>query len=464
MVPDPLAYVIFTSGSTGRPKGVQIPHRAVMNFLHSMRREPGLKSEDVLLSVTTLSFDIAGLELFLPLTTGATVVIATKETGSDGRILRREIEECDATVMQGTPSTWRLLLEAGWAGSPKLKILIGGEAVPRELVNQLVPRCSSIWNMYGPTETTIWSTTASLVAGEGPVRIGRPIDNTQVYVVNSRLQAQPVGVPGELLIGGEGLATGYLKRPELTAEKFIVDPFSGKPGDHLYRTGDLARWMADGTLECLGRLDDQVKIRGFRIELAEIETTLDRHEGIKQSVVVARDLNPGHKQLVAYVVPAICPGPAPEELRAHAAAHLPDYMVPTVWVFLAAFPLTLNGKVDRRKLPPPPDSPATTSKAQVVPRTPQEAALADIWKQVLRRESIGVEDDIFDLGADSILIFQITTRANKAGLAITPAQVFRHRTIASLAGLLGNDETKAPSNGSSSPIRRVDRSAFRRPA
>jgi acyl-CoA synthetase (AMP-forming)/AMP-acid ligase II len=403
------------------------------------------------------------LELFLPLTTGATVVIATKETSSDGNLLRREIEHHEATVMQGTPSTWRLLLEAGWTGSPKLKILIGGEAVPRELVNKLAPCCASIWNMYGPTETTIWSTVAALRLDDAPVRIGRPIDNTRVYVVNSRLQAQPVGVPGELLIGGEGLATGYLNRAELTAEKFIVDPFGGKPGTRLYRTGDLARWMADGSLECLGRLDDQVKIRGFRIEMGEIEAALNRHEGVQQSVVVARDLSPSHKQLVAYVVPVVCPGPTPAELRAHAAAHLPDYMVPAVWAFLEVFPLTPNGKVDRRKLPPPPDSPATASRKPVAPRTLQEAALADIWKQVLGRDSIGVEDDIFDLGADSILIFQMTMRANKAGMALTPAQVFRHRTVASLARLLGKDETKVPSNGVPSPIRRVDRSAFRRP-
>ena len=462
-VPDPLAYVIFTSGSTGRPKGVQIPHRAVVNFLQSMGREPGLTADDVLLSVTTLSFDIAGLELFLPLAMGATVVIATRETTADGNLLRREIEGREITAMQGTPSTWRLLLEAGWAGSPKLKILVGGEAVPRELVNQLAPCCKSIWNMYGPTETTIWSTTALLGTGEGPVRIGRPIDNTRVYVVNSRLQAQPVGVPGELLIGGEGLADGYLARPDLTAEKFISDPFGGKPGARLYRTGDLARWMADGSLECLGRLDDQVKIRGFRIELGEIEAVLARHQGVKQSVVVARDGSRGHKQLVAYVVPVSCPGPTPAELRIHVAAHLPDYMVPAGWVFLETFPLTPNGKVDRRKLPLPSDDLVPVSPTSIAPRTPQEAALADIWKQVLGRESIGVEDDIFDLGADSILIFQMTTRANKAGLAITPAQVFRHRNIAALAKLLGTDESRVPSKAPGSPIRRVDRAAFRRP-
>ncbi len=296
------AYVIFTSGSTGRPKGVQIPHRAVVNFLASMRREPGIMADDVLVSVTTLSFDIAALELYLPLTSGATVVIATRDTTTDGNLLRSELQTVGATMMQATPITWRLLLEAGWKGNSKFKILIGGEAVPRELVNQLVPLCGSIWNMYGPTETTIWSTTTQLASGEGPVSIGRPIDNTQTYIVNGQMQLQPVGIPGELLIGGDGVATGYLKRPELTAEKFVPDIFSRKAGARVYRTGDLARWRSDGTIECLGRLDFQVKIRGFRIELGEIEALLEQHPAVAQAVVSARE-DGGAKRLVGYIVP-----------------------------------------------------------------------------------------------------------------------------------------------------------------
>lgn len=298
-----LAYVIFTSGSTGRPKGVQVSHRAVVNFLNSMRREPGMSESDVLLSVTTLSFDIAGLEIHLPLVNGATVVIATRDTAADGNLLRKEMETFGVTVMQATPVTWRLLLEAGWMGNPRLKILIGGEAVPRELVNQLVPRCAVVWNMYGPTETTIWSTTGRLSVADGPVFIGRPIDNTQVFIVNEELQPQPIGVPGELLIGGDGLAAGYLHRPELTAEKFITNPFPGYGSARVYRTGDLARWRADGSLECLGRLDFQVKVRGFRIELGEIEALLEKHDTVKQAVVVAREDTPGTKRLVGYIVP-----------------------------------------------------------------------------------------------------------------------------------------------------------------
>lgn len=456
------AYVIFTSGSTGRPKGVQIPNRAVVNFLASMRREPGITGDDVLLSVTTLSFDIAGLELYLPLTSGATVVIATRETTMDGNLLRNELQATGATVMQATPVTWRLLLAAGWTGNPKFKILVGGEAVPRELVNQLAPLCASVWNMYGPTETTIWSTTTRLTAGEGPVSIGRPIDNTQTYIVNEQMQLQPVGVPGELLIGGDGVATGYLKKPELTAEKFISDPFSQKPGARLYRTGDLARWQADGTIECLGRLDFQVKIRGFRIELGEIESALEKHPAIKQAIVTAREDQPSQKRLVAYVLPAKTPAPNQGELREFLIAHLPDYMVPTVFVPLEKFPLTPNGKVDRRALPAPEAGPAdAAARVILAPRNAREQTLVDIWQEVLRRKPIGIGEDIFDLGADSILIFQIATHATKAGIALTPAQLFRYRTIAELASKTEPAQGAEVSAGAATPaITRVNRAAF----
>lgn len=291
--PEDIAYVIFTSGSTGRPKGVRISHRAVVNFLNSMRREPGLSPDDVLLSVTTLSFDISGLEIFLPLTTGAETVIATRETTLDGQLLAAAIVRQGITILQATPATWRLLLESNWQGKTDLKILVGGEAVPRDLVNRLAPLCKEIWNVYGPTETTIWSTVARLGLGDGPVLIGRPIDNTQVYVVNQAMQPQPVGVAGELLIGGDGLASGYHELPDLTAERFIDSPF--RAGTKLYRTGDLARWTTDGALECLGRIDNQVKVRGYRIELGEIETLLEMHPAIEQAVASVQD-----GKLVAY--------------------------------------------------------------------------------------------------------------------------------------------------------------------
>ena len=270
--PESLAYVIYTSGSTGKPKGVQIPHRAVVNFLTSMARRPGLSQQDRLLAVTSLSFDIAGLELWLPLTVGAQVVIASRETASNGIALASLLESEQITVLQATPSTYRLLLESGWKGTRGLVALIGGEATPRELAEQLLERVSSLWNMYGPTETTIWSCVQELRKSE-PVLIGHPIANTQVYVLDRNLQAVPAGVTGEIYIGGEGLAVGYLGRPELTAERFVGDPFSGRDGARMYRTGDLGRFHRDGALEYQGRNDFQVKLRGHRIELGEIEAT-----------------------------------------------------------------------------------------------------------------------------------------------------------------------------------------------
>ena len=298
-----LAYTIYTSGSTGQPKGVQISHRALVNFLTSMQEEPGITASDVLLSVTTLSFDIAGLELYLPLMTGARLVIVSRETAIDGRLLARALDRSQASIMQATPATWRLLLEAQWAGSEGLKMLCGGEALTGELAQRLLERGSSLWNMYGPTETTIWSTIKEVreVRG-GIVEIGRPIANTQTYILNSHLQPVPVRVAGELYIGGAGLAQGYLKRPELTAERFIPDPYGEELGARLYRTGDVARYLANGEIEYVGRVDNQVKVRGHRIELGEIEAALVGHGLVSEAVVVARGEGGGEQQLVAYLV------------------------------------------------------------------------------------------------------------------------------------------------------------------
>ena len=302
-----LAYVIYTSGSTGKPKGVQILHHAVVNFLCSMREQPGLTRDDVLLSVTTLSFDIAALEIFLPISVGARVILVSRETAADGTQLLARLSDCRATVMQATPATWRLLLEAGWQGEKRLKIFCGGEALPRELARQLLQRCSSLWNMYGPTETTIWSAIYQVPSGESPVPIGRPIANTRFYILDSHLQPVPIGVPGELHIGGAGLARGYLNRPELSAEKFIPDPFTDGMQARLYKTGDLVRYLPDGHVEFLGRNDHQLKIRGFRIELGEIEAVLGQHPAVKGSVVIAREDTAGEKYLVAYVIPVKSP-------------------------------------------------------------------------------------------------------------------------------------------------------------
>lgn len=300
--PEHLAYIIYTSGSTGNPKGVQVTHQTVVNFLTSMRHEPGLTAEDVLLSVTTLSFDIAGLELFLPLAVGAKIVLAGRETISNGEQLLGLLASSRATVLQATPATWRLLIAAGWQGSGQLKVLCGGEAMPPDLARELVNRSPEVWNMYGPTETTIWSTCYRLTNPDGPVLIGRPIANTQIYILDDNLQPVPIGVPGELYIGGEGVARGYLRRPELTESRFVPNPFSSRPNAKMYKTGDVARYRADGNLEFLGRRDNQVKLRGVRIELGEIESLLAQHPAVQQAVVDLKEDPVGDKSLVGYIV------------------------------------------------------------------------------------------------------------------------------------------------------------------
>ena len=439
---DDLAYVIYTSGSTGKPKGVEIPHRAVVNLLSSMRKKPGLGSQDTLVAVTTLSFDIAGLELFLPLYVGAKLIIASREVAADGSQLLAHLVTSGATVMQATPVTWKMLLEAGWDGNPQLRVLCGGEAFPRELANELVKRAKSVWNMYGPTETTVWSATSKVEAGEFPVSIGPPIDNTQFYVLDGNGQLAPVGVPGELHIGGDGLARGYFRRSELTAEKFIPDPFRRGPNARLYKTGDLVRRLPDGAIEFLGRLDHQVKLRGFRIELGEIETALARYPGVREAVVLVREDAPGDKRLVAYVT-TDHQALTVTAVREFLTGKLPNYMLPSAVVRMDAMPLTPNGKIDRRALPIPENSRAAREGAFMPPRTPEEKALADIWAEVIRVERVGIHDNLFELGADSLHIFQIAARANKAGIKIAPAQFLRYRTIASLLAQMEKEKSSA---------------------
>ncbi|PYS78517.1 MAG: non-ribosomal peptide synthetase, partial [Acidobacteria bacterium] len=329
-----LAYVIYTSGSTGQPKGVQITHRALTNFLCSMRREPGLTVNDTLLSVTTLSFDIAGLELYLPLICGARVVIASHETAGDGRLLTDLITISGATVMQATPATWRMLIEAGWQGSERLQALCGGEALSQDLANDLLARTEVLWNMYGPTEATIWSSISKLESNTDPITIGRAIANTQLYVLDQSLNPVRPGVSGELYIGGLGVGRGYMNRPELTAEKFAVDPFADSSGARMYKTGDIVRLLSDGTAEFVGRADNQVKLRGFRIELGEIEAALAEAEGLAQAVVLLREDQPGDKRLVAYVVAKDGAPINVNYLRTHLDEKLPEYMLPAAIIEL----------------------------------------------------------------------------------------------------------------------------------
>jgi amino acid adenylation domain-containing protein/non-ribosomal peptide synthase protein (TIGR01720 family) len=453
VTPANIAYVIYTSGSTGKPKGVQIPHSAVVNFLNSMSKKPGLTSADTLLAVTTLSFDIAGLELYLPLVCGARLLLVSRETTQAGEKLKEVLERKGVTAMQATPATWRLLLAAGWLGDRDLKILCGGEALPRDLANQLLGACGSLWNVYGPTEATIWST-LDQVATAGPITIGRPLDNTEIYLLSRQLKPVPVGVPGELLIGGAGLSRGYRGRPDLTAEKFIPHPFADlrqEPGARLYRTGDLARHLADGRVEFLGRIDHQVKVRGFRIELGDIEAALDKHPAIAQAVVMAREDTPGNKQLAAYLVTAPdTQKPDVSDLRAYLKEKLPEYMVPALYTFLDAMPLTPNGKVDRRALPAP--DRAAAAREYVAPSNEKEQFFCDLWQELLGLERVGVNDDFFELGGDSLLVIRVVTKANKASLGITTKQVFQHRTVAELATVAGTTEILAEQGEVTGPL------------
>ncbi len=429
---DHVAYVLYTSGSTGRPKGVAVPHTAVVNFMASMQRTPGMTEQDTLLAVTTVAFDISVLELFLPLSVGGGVVIASRETAADGTRLLRALAESQATVMQATPSTWRMLLTLGWTGSPTLKLLCGGEALPADLVAPLLTRCASLWNMYGPTETTIWSTTTRVEPGDR-VTLGRPIGNTQVYVLDDVLQPVPLGVTGALFIGGLGVAQGYLHRPDLTAERFVPDPFGQVPGGRLYDTGDLVRALPDGTLEYLGRGDGQVKLRGFRIELGEIEARLAQVPGIQEAAVKRWEVG-GHPELVAYVRAGDAE-PAPDALaiRQHLQAHLPAYMVPAHFVTLASFPRTANGKLDRKALPAPSAS-QRASAAYVAPRTPVEAQLAAIWREVLAVEQVGAHDSFFDLGGQSMKAVQVVARIQEAWrVDVSLRALFEHPTLEALA-------------------------------
>jgi amino acid adenylation domain-containing protein len=465
--PAGLAYVMYTSGSTGKPKGVEVPHRGVVNFLFACQREPGFRAADVMLAISTISFDISVTELFLPLITGARVEIVPRAVADDGVALGRALAESGATVLQATPATFRLLLEARWTGAPGLRVFSIGEALPRELANNLLDRVSELWNAYGPTETTVWSTVGR-VAREGPVHIGHALANTTLYVVDTRLRLMPVGCTGELLIGGDGVVRGYHGRPDLTAERFLTVRYAGYE-ERVYRTGDLVRYLPDGELECLGRIDNQVKIRGFRIELGEIESVLDRHPAIQGSAVIAREDTPGDRRLAAYVVPT---GSASQrdvlvaELRARAQEALPPYMMPSAFVILDEFPLTQNGKIDRKALPRPGPESAGPPADHEAPRGALERMLADAWQHALGVANVGRSGDFFELGGHSLLVQRLRTAiAERTGHAVSTIDVYRHPTVASLAAKLAAGATDAAGaieqagetygHGSVGPLRRL---------
>ncbi|MFF3005504.1 amino acid adenylation domain-containing protein [Kitasatospora sp. NPDC057940] len=433
------AYVIYTSGSTGRPKGVVISRHALTNFLVSMADLFPLAAEDVWTSVTTIAFDIAALEIYLPLVGGATVVLADRATVTDPAGLGALVGRTGTTIMQATPSLWQALCDEVPQALGGLRMLVGGEALPTALAERMRALGSEVTNLYGPTETTIWSTAARLDDRPGAPTIGRPIGNTRVRVLDEALRLVPIGAAGELYIAGDGVGTGYLHREDLTRDRFLPDPY-GAEGERMYRTGDIVRWAADGNLEYVGRADFQLKVRGFRIEPGEIDAVLEQHPAVARAVTVAREYAAGDTRLVSYVVPAGEGGADPAGLRAHAAATLPGYMVPAVVVPIPEIPLTPNGKTDRAALPDP--GTAATGSGHG-PRSAREEQLCDLFCEVLGVASIGVDDSFFDLGGHSLLATRLIGRIRSVLDVEVPIRtLFESPTVAGLAGRLGSEPAR----------------------
>jgi amino acid adenylation domain-containing protein len=451
--PNSRAYVIFTSGSTGQPKGVEIEHRALVNCLFSMGRQLDISKRDVWLAVTTISFDIAAAEIFLPLISGAKLVVASRDDGRDGERLLRKINNARATMMQATPSTWRLMLEAGWPGAPQLTMICGGEALPRQLADELLGCGKALWNFYGPTETTIWSASCRVESGQAAVPIGQPLANTEIYLLDGQLQPVPIGVAGGIYIGGAGLARGYLNQPEQTQARFIANPFARNSSARLYRTGDLGRYLPNGEIEFLGRTDDQVKIRGHRIELGEIEATLCRNPLVRQCVVVVcggtadskfqisdfKSQNSDFERaLIAYLVPSSESVPDTAELQLYLRQTLPEVMVPAAFVVLDALPLTPNGKVDRKSLPAPDYRLSRLAPEFTAPRGEIEELVAETWREVLGLEEIGAEDNFFDLGGHSLLATRVAARLRGSfNIELALRKLFELPTVSLLAAHVG---------------------------
>lgn len=432
---DETAYVIFTSGSTGKPKGVDVPHRAIFNLLKSMQSILELKPEDRFLGVASPTFDISIAEMFLPLVSGGTAIIVSQDDARSPEVLAEIIEKQQPTFLQATPATWQILCEFGWQGTDAT-LISTGEALPRPLGEMLLQRGTKLWDLYGPTETTIWSTAQRVTSSADLGSIGRPIHNTQVYILDEHQNPVPVGVFGELYIGGEGLAQGYLEQPELTNEKFVPNPFDETGSSRLYRTGDQVRWSTGGNLECRGRLDNQIKLRGYRIELGEIETVLQQHATVGQCAVLLRTDQPDDPRLVAYVATSTADN---AKLKKHLEQRLPNYMVPSAIERLDEFPLTVSGKINRKELPAPTNFATHADKTvlYVSPRNANEKKLAAIWRDVLNLEQIGIHDNFFDLGGHSLLAARMADRANRQfPVRMKLADVFRHPTIAELMPLI----------------------------
>ena len=431
--PESLAYVMYTSGSTGRPKGVEIPHRCVTHLLSWMAQTLGFDAQDRLLAVTTLSFDLAVVELLLPLAVGGEIVIARRDDTVDAGRLAQLLADEEITMMQATPATWRLFQEEQWSGAPNLKILCGGEALPRDLADFLLPRCASLWNLYGPTETTVYSTGTEISKNGARITIGPPIANTRIQLLDAHLNEVPLGAPGELVIGGAGVARGYRNRPNQTAERFLEDPLGPAPSRR-YRTGDLGRWTSGGEIEFLGRADDQVKVRGVRIELGEIESVLNEHPDVSASAVVARESGSGETRLVAFVVAADGAELVFETLRRALAERLPEAMLPHDLIPLPRLPRTPNGKIDRRALRSSDTAPLRPTAAAAEPRTETEKAMVPLWAELLGRPQLGIDDDFFDSGGSSLQAARLVARIREQFEIELPLRaLFEHRTIARIA-------------------------------
>lgn len=459
-----LAYIMYTSGSSGMPKGTMISHRNLVNLLFSIKKTPGISSSDRLLAVTTFSFDMAALEIYLPLLSGAELRIADGETVRDGRTLLQALVYHKITIMQATPATWKMMIESGWRKALNVRIFCGGEALSRDLANKLLPLCTELWNMYGPTETTVYSTIKKISGTGEQISIGHPIANTRIFILDQHLKQVPAGTPGEIYIAGDGLAKGYYNLPKLTAENFIDNPFSEREGERIYRTGDLGKFVNDGEIIYLGRIDHQIKIRGYRIEPGEIEHCLNIQDGVKESFVSAVELKNGDQRLVAYIVPekkilesgANAAGEqssstsiteedlifSPENVALWKEAlkeQLPVHMIPPDFILLKKFPLLPNGKIDRQLLPMPGNL-NTRDKKHVLPRTDTEKLIATIWAESLGLESVGVYEDFFELGGHSLIAIQVMMKLEKeTGQRLPLATLFNHSTVEAIALLLNMD-------------------------
>ena len=445
---DDLMYVLYTSGTTGRPKGVQTRHKGVVNVLLSVQKKPGMLPTDKTMALATVTFDLATVEIYTPLLTGAELILVDNATSRNGEQLADLFVTQGVTFIQATPATLRMLWEAGWRGSKELVVISCAEALPMDLARKLMESCRSLWNFYGPTETTIYATGIQILPTDESITIGRPIDNTQVYILDEQLRALPPGKAGEIGIAGVGLAKGYLNQAALTAEKFIDFPRADGESVRLYRTGDLGRFDASGAIHYLGRIDQQVKIRGHRIEVAEIEHHLLKQAGVKNAVVIAREDTPGDQRLVAYIVPGQYISDQENQIglwRQGIRQVLPDYMLPNNFVLLEALPVTPNGKIDKKALPRP-GTRVQTQQQAAPPQTTAERLLASIWIDVFGLEAIDIDENFFDIGGHSLNAVQVMTRLEKVtGRRLPLSTLFEFPTIRKLAQLVEESQKPATS-------------------